>query len=67
MCANLAVASMVDPAGCTICTMGAAEPSSVVDRDVDLRQVIDSCPVLIHTTRADGYLDFFNQTWLGSR
>jgi len=44
--------------------MGAAEHSSVVDRDVDLRQVIDSAPVLIHTARPDGYLDFFNQTWI---
>jgi PAS domain S-box-containing protein len=44
--------------------MGTAEHSSVVDRDVDLRQVIDSSPVLIHTARADGYLDFFNRTWL---
>jgi PAS domain S-box-containing protein len=44
--------------------MGADEHSSVVDRDLDLRQVIDSAPALIHTARPDGYLDFFNRTWL---
>src|SRR5260370_37583596 len=52
------------PSGCTICTMRAAEPSSVDDRDLNLRQVIDSAPALIHTARPDGYLDFFNRTWL---
>jgi hypothetical protein len=26
--------------------------------------VIDSAPALIHTARPDGYLDFFNRTWL---
>jgi PAS domain S-box-containing protein len=30
----------------------------------DLQLVIDSTPGLIHTSRPDGYLDFFNQTWL---
>jgi PAS domain S-box-containing protein len=30
----------------------------------DLRLVINSTPALIHTGLADGYLDFFNQTWL---
>jgi formate hydrogenlyase transcriptional activator len=30
----------------------------------DLRLVIDSTPALIHTGRPDGYLDFFNKTWL---
>jgi hypothetical protein len=44
--------------------MGAAEHSSVDDRDLSLRQIIDSSPALIHTARPDGYLDFFNQTWL---
>ena len=32
---------------------------------MDLRTVIDSTPGLIHTSQPDGYLDFFNQTWLG--
>ncbi len=30
----------------------------------DLRLLIDSAPALIHTGLPDGYLDFFNQTWL---
>jgi len=30
----------------------------------DLRLVINSTPALIHTGLPDGYLDFFNQTWL---
>ena len=29
-----------------------------------LRLVIDPAPALIHTSLPDGYLDFFNQTWL---
>jgi PAS domain S-box-containing protein len=44
--------------------MRAAEDSSGVDQDLNLRQVIDSAPALIHTARPDGYLDFFNRTWL---
>jgi formate hydrogenlyase transcriptional activator len=31
---------------------------------MDLRLAIDSVPALIHTGLPDGYLDFFNQTWL---
>src|SRR6201997_2184290 len=30
----------------------------------DFRRLIDSAPVLIHTSLPDGYLDFFNQAWL---
>ena len=30
----------------------------------DLQLLIDSAPSLIHTSRPDGHLDFFNQTWL---
>jgi PAS domain S-box-containing protein len=44
--------------------MRADEHSSVHDRDLNLRQIIDSAPALIHTARPDGYLDFFNRTWL---
>ena len=44
--------------------MGANELSSVDDQSLRLRQIIDSAPALIHTARADGYLDFFNQGWL---
>ena len=36
----------------------------VEDQSLSLRQIIDSAPALIHTARADGYLDFFNQGWL---
>jgi formate hydrogenlyase transcriptional activator len=31
---------------------------------LDLRLIIDSAPALIHTSRPDGYIDFFNGTWL---
>src|SRR5882724_3965010 len=31
---------------------------------LDLRTVINTTPGLIHTSQPDGYLDFFNQTWL---
>src|SRR5258706_2107296 len=34
------------------------------DHASDLHVLIDSTPSLIHTSRPDGYLDFFNQTWL---
>ena len=44
--------------------MGANEHSSVDDQSLRLRQIIDSAPALIHTSRPDGYLDFFNQGWL---
>jgi PAS domain S-box-containing protein len=30
----------------------------------DLQLLVDSAPSLIHTSRLDGHLDFFNQTWL---
>jgi hypothetical protein len=41
-------------------------PDGVVrgDHASDLQLLIDSTPSLIHTSRPDGYLDFFNQTWL---
>ncbi|HEY6197735.1 MAG TPA: PAS domain-containing protein [Candidatus Binatia bacterium] len=29
-----------------------------------IRLIIDSTPSLIHTALPDGYIDFFNQTWL---
>ena len=34
------------------------------DQGSDLQLLIDSAPTLIHTSGPDGYLDFFNQTWL---
>ena len=44
--------------------MGASEHSLGEDQSLPLRQIIDSAPALIHTSRPDGYLDFFNQGWL---
>jgi PAS domain S-box-containing protein len=44
--------------------VGAYEISSTDDERLRLRRIIDSTPALIHTARPDGYLDFFNQTWL---
>src|SRR5260370_39085333 len=40
------------------------EPIPVDDQSLFFRQIIDSSPALLHTARPDGYLDFFNQTWL---
>jgi len=39
-------------------------PSVGVVEAQDLQLLIDSTPGLIHTGLPDGYLDFFNQTWL---
>ena len=36
----------------------------VDDQSLFFRQVVDRSPALLHTARPDGYLDFFNQTWL---
>jgi hypothetical protein len=47
-----------------MCTMGADDHSFVDEQSPSLRQIIDLAPALIHTARADGYLDFFNQGWL---
>jgi PAS domain S-box-containing protein len=37
---------------------------SLENPSLSLRQIIDTSPALLHTARPDGYLDFFNQTWL---
>src|SRR6202161_3671545 len=34
------------------------------DQTPDLQLLVNSAPSLIHTGMPDGYLDFFNQTWL---
>jgi PAS domain S-box-containing protein len=34
------------------------------DQTSELQLLVHSAPSLIHTGRPDGYLDFFNQTWL---
>jgi PAS domain S-box-containing protein len=45
-------------------TMAKNDPTSVDDQSLFFRQIVDSSPALLHTARPDGYLDFFNQTWL---
>ena len=44
----------------------AANGDGAVGRDQKshLQLLVDSAPSLIHTSRPDGYLDFFNQTWV---
>jgi PAS domain S-box-containing protein len=39
-------------------------PSAGIVETPDLQLLIDSTPGLVHTGQPDGYLDFFNQTWL---
>src|SRR3979490_2800183 len=34
------------------------------DAHEELRKLIDTTPALIHTGKADGYLDYFNRGWL---
>ena len=47
-------------------TISAMSADGAVRRDQtsDLQLLIDSTPGLIHTGTPDGYLDFFNRTWL---
>jgi PAS domain S-box-containing protein len=45
-------------------TMAKNDPIPVDDQYLFFRQIVDSSPALLHTARPDGYLDFFNQTWL---
>lgn len=35
-----------------------------IEDHLSLSQLVNSSPALLHTARPDGYLDFFNQTWL---
>ena len=49
---------------CTISTMAESDHIPVKEQSLNLGQIIDSSPALLHTARPDGYLDFFNQTWL---
>jgi PAS domain S-box-containing protein len=44
--------------------MSADEHRVVDGGDLTFRQIVDLSPVLIHTARPDGYLDFFNRPWL---
>ena len=44
-----------------------ASPAHDSDRSgpaPDFERLIDTAPALIHTSLPDGYLDFFNQSWL---
>src|SRR5580704_2230196 len=44
--------------------MGTSVDGAVQDQTSDLQLLVDSAPSLIHTSRPDGHLDFFNQAWL---
>ena len=44
--------------------MAKNDPIPADDRSLFFRQIVDSSPALLHTARPDGYLDFFNRTWL---
>src|SRR5271155_2250854 len=49
----------------TIPTMAPSGDGAVrLDKTADLQLLFNCAPSLIHTSRPDGYLDFFNQTWL---
>src|ERR1700723_2657008 len=48
----------------TMSSIAKDDPIPVDDQSVFFRQIVDSSPELLHTARPDGYLDFFNQTWL---
>ena len=45
-------------------TMAASDSIPVEDQSLLFRHIVDSSPALLHTARPDGYLDFFNETWL---
>jgi PAS domain S-box-containing protein len=47
-------------------SMGLGEPlgDQRAGHPLDLELLINSAPALIHTSLPDGYLDFFNETWL---
>jgi PAS domain S-box-containing protein len=45
-------------------TMAKDDPIPIDDQSLFFRQIVDSFPELLHTAGPDGYLDFFNQTWL---
>jgi PAS domain S-box-containing protein len=48
----------------TMSTMAKDDPIPVDNQSIVFRQIVDSSPELLHTARPDGYVDFFNQTWL---
>src|SRR5258708_31988881 len=65
-CFSLLVASLMIPPQCSTVKRTSTIPDGAVrgDQASDLQLLIDSTPSLIHTSQPDGYLDFFNQTWL---
>jgi PAS domain S-box-containing protein len=44
--------------------MSTDEHGVVDGGDLAFREIVDLSPILIHTARPEGYLDFFNRTWL---
>jgi PAS domain-containing protein len=48
-------------AGCIMPAMTSSEQGS---NRVNAQLLVDSIPALIHTSRPDGYLDYFNKPWL---
>ena len=45
-------------------SMAKNDPIPVDNQSLFFPKIVDSSPALLHTARPDGYLDFFNQTWL---
>ena len=45
-------------------SLGTKECGLADDAHEKLRRLIDTTPALIHSGRADGYLDYFNRSWL---
>jgi PAS domain S-box-containing protein len=50
-----------ESSGCTIRAMASPGLESA---SLNIQLLVDSIPALIHTARADGYLDYFNKPWL---
>src|ERR1700722_11414211 len=44
--------------------MATDDPIPVDNESEFYRQIVDSSPALLHSARPDGYIDFFNRTWL---
>src|SRR5579862_3439641 len=65
-CSDLACGNQAKTCPRNIMRVMGISGNGAVRRDdtSDLQLLVDSAPSLIHTSRPDGYLDFFNQTWL---
>jgi hypothetical protein len=55
------IATRVDFSGCMIPVMASAEQQR---ESLNIRLLVDSIPVLIHTARPDGCIDYFNRPGL---